>query len=146
MLSRTKLGLFCDPSTQVPSREILLPMSLLFWYLHKRCFGTAHLRTNAALRCFVACYDKKCQMFGCRLFSYLFSASPRHRFTLKSYIKLRIRKKNKDMAQDKIGLTNINGLLKITPQILSELGGKTQRSSKNFYFPLFMLTFGHILK
>lgn len=45
------------------------------------------------------------------------------------------------MALDKIGLTNSNGLLKITPKILSELGGKTQRSSQKLYFPLFYAYF-----
>lgn len=87
---------------------------------------------------FVACYDKKCWMFGCRQFSYFFSSSPSHRFTLKSYIKLWIRKKIKTwMEQEKMRLTNSNGLLEITPQILSELGDKTQRSSQKLYFPLF---------
>lgn len=41
------------------------------------------------------------------------------------------------MAQDKMGLISRKGLLKITPQILSELGGKTQTPSQKLYFPLF---------
>lgn len=120
--------------------------SLLFWYLHKRCFVTAHPRPNAALKGFVACYGKKCWRFGCRQFSYRFSASPGQRFTLKSFIKLRMRKKNKDIAQDKMGLINSNGVLKVTPQIFSELGGKTERFSQKLYFLLFHAYFWSYFK